>query len=200
MIKIRTKAGILNIILLAGFMLSCGNTREQTEKPLNPPPVDSTSYEMVEQDLIEEQRAEVYVIEKKAVVFFLLNKKEMKELMHEIGDSYRWETEALFNNFSNQVSTFQSLLKKHNINCTLSNSKQFEIKLQEGKVVSFDRIEHDQILGEIITDGIQEPLIEFGMYTNKELAGLLQDFFKIENLGYVPPDSLEIAPDQDTIP
>jgi len=41
-------------------------------------------------------------------------------------------------------------------------------------------------MGEIISDGVQDPIIEFGMFPNKELLAIINNYFQIENL-----DSLE---------
>jgi len=180
----------LSFILLLG--ISCNNTdnSEQSGNKLLDTVPDSTSYEIIEKTIEKEKRAEFYIIENKAVVFFMLNKKEFKDLLTEMGESYRWDAEALFNNFSKQTTTFQSLLKKHNIECIISTSEKFEIKLKNGKVHNFDRIEKDQILGTILTDGIQEPRIEFGLYPNKELAAIIENFFDLKSIGNIPGDTL----------
>jgi len=165
--------------------------------------IQESSPQEIDFDNVEEQKLEIFKVEKKSVIFFSISKREAQNIAKEIGESYKWETEALFTGFINQSKTFGDILRKHNINSSLCNNKQFEIKLKNGKVVNFDRIKEDQILGVILANGEKEPLIRFGMYNNMELAELIQDYFGIKNIGYVPSDSLglkiEKAPNLDSI-
>ena len=191
----------LNLIAPALFILLFTNCRESQpkkelvdEKPLI---VDTLSFEHVEKNLAEEQQSKIYKIEKKALVFFMIDRQEAKKMAHELGDSYRWETDALFNGFIDQSQTFGKLIKKHNIHSELAHNKVFQIILNNGSSVYFDRVKEDQIMGEILTDGKKEPLIRYGMYTSRELANLVQEFFEIENLGYVSPDTLELKKEED---
>jgi hypothetical protein len=152
--------------------------------------MDSSAYAVIEKEIAKENKSKFFVIENKAVIFFMPVKQEVKDFLKELGESYTWEAEALFNNFAKQANSFQSIIQRQNIKCAISTNEKFEIHLKNGKVVVFDRIEQDQIIGQILTDGVQQPRIEFGMYSNRELAGLIQGFFKINSLGYVPPDTL----------
>ncbi len=178
-------------LLMALLAASCNNKsiRENDETSILKP-VDTLSYEEVEKQIKQEQQAEIYKIKKKAVIFFMIDRQEAKRLAKELGDSYRWETDMLFNGFLNQTKEFSRLIAKHNIKSELIFNSKFQIFLDDSSSVIFDREKEDQIMGEILTDGKQEPLIEYGMYTNRELATLVQDFFEIENLGYVSPDTL----------
>jgi hypothetical protein len=183
-----------------GHVVSCKNTinEEKTTSGIEDLEPDSLDYEIVEKTLKEEQRAQFYVVEGKAVVFFMLSKKEFYNLLLEMGDSYRWDAESLFNNFSRQANTFQQAIKKQNIKCIISTSEKFEIRLKNGIAVTFDRIEKDQVIGQILTDGIQEPKIEFGMYDSRELTTLIVNFFKLESIGYIPVDTLNTTKQQDS--
>lgn len=176
---------------------SCNNKsiREKDEMAILKP-VDTLSYEVVERQIKQEQQAEIYKIEKKAVIFFMIDRQEAKRLAKELGDSYRWETDMLFNGFLNQTKEFTRLISKHNIKSELVFSSKFQIFLDDSSSVIFDREKEDQILGEIITDGKKKPIIEYGMYSNRELAALIQSFFEIENLGYVSPDTLSIPEEE----
>jgi len=178
--------------LCALFLGSCNSAdEEQTREKKEPVAVDTMSFEHIEKNISQEQQAEIYQIKKKAVIFFMIDRQEANRMVRELGDSYRWETDAMFNAFIEQSKTFGNLIKKHNIKSELAFNKKFQITLNDSSSVYFDREEEDQIMGEILTDGKKKPLIKYGMYTSRELAGLIQEFFEIENLGYVPPDTLE---------
>ncbi|OQY03296.1 MAG: hypothetical protein B6I20_05315 [Bacteroidetes bacterium 4572_117] len=175
---------IIVSILLSVILFSCGSNYQEVVNV----PIDDTDFVEVKNTLTEDEKIyeddekeEVFVIENKTVVFFVLSKKELRQLNRELGDSYRYETDYLFNNFNRQSKNFKKILAKHDIKSDLIHNKSFLIKLKNGKTVSFNRVREDQIMGEIISDGIQEPLIQFGMYTNKELLEMLNNYFKIEN-------------------
>ena len=55
----------------------------------------STVIEYDDADEIEK----IYIIDKKSVIFFMPGKKEYAELYKEVGDSYKFELDWLFNNF-----------------------------------------------------------------------------------------------------
>jgi hypothetical protein len=199
--RIRIINKLLLTICVIGSIFSCENTtnKEQAIAKIQNTEPDSLDYNVVEKALKDEQRAQFYVVQGRTVVFFMISKKEFNELLLEMGDSYRWDTEALFNNFSWQANTFLQAIKKQNINCIISTSEKFEIRLKNGKTVSFDRIEKDQVIGQILTDGVQEPLIEYGMYNSKELSALIENFFKLKSIGYIPVDTLNTTKQQEDV-
>ncbi|RLD75980.1 MAG: hypothetical protein DRJ10_14335 [Bacteroidetes bacterium] len=178
---------ILVVSLLISFTACQTDQQTIINEPVNDSVISKEVYEL-ETDEIDE----LYIIENKTVIFFLLSKKELKELTKELGSSYRYETDFLFNNYTQQAKRFKKLLAKHNIQSELIRNKKFLIKLKNGQTVSFNRIHEDQIMGEIISDGIQDPIIEYGMFSNKELAALVQNYYKIENLGFVEPENIPL--------
>ncbi len=183
--------------ILVLLFLSCSHpSNNSVENVVIVETVDTLSFEEVEKKIKEEQLAEIYRIDKKAVIFFMINKEDAKNLAKELGDSYRWETDWMFNGFINQTKEFTGLVRKHNIKSELVFNSKFQIILDDSTSVFFDREQEDQIMGEIITDGKKKPLIEYGMFPDKELAKLIQDFFEIENLGYLPPDTSTIPEDE----
>jgi len=171
----------LLIILVLGI-ISCNNSDQNVS---NKPAGEFIYNEPVNDKEEKKEVEELYIIEGKTVIFFVLSKSELKKLTKELGSSYRYETDYLFNNFKQQAKSFKKMLKKHNIQSELIPNKKFLIKLKNGKTISFNRMREDQIMGEIISDGIQDPKIEFGMFSNKELTEIIKKYYKIENFGFV---------------
>ena len=169
------------------FLLSCQNKENTGNELFSSEELNIDDMEVLDED--KDPVNELYIIEDKAVIFFIVSKKEMEKLNRELGSSYRYETDMMFNNFIRQAENFKKILAKHNIYSELARNKRFLIKLKNGQTINFNRIREDQIMGEIITDGVQEPIIEFGMYRNKELVALIKDYFKIKNIEQVkePP-------------
>jgi len=174
--------------LLYGFsfivlvLMSCARDEEKSiRKQAEELVLDEPVYEIEETD----EADKLFVVEDKSVIFFVLSNSEMKKLYRELGGSYRYETDYLFNNFNQQAKAFQKVLAKHNIHSEIAYNKRFLIKFKNGQTVRFNRIREDQIMGEIISDGVQDPIIEYGMYTKKDLVKLLKKYYEIENLGFV---------------
>ena len=177
------------LIIIAFITISCEDSHQKT---IHVPAIELESIDSVKNIEEKEEVDELYIIEDKAVVFFVLSKSEQKKLTQELGSSYRYETDYLFNNFTRQSKSFNKLLSKHNIQSKLISNKKILIKLKNGQTVSFNRIREDQIMGEIISDGVQDPIIEFGMFTNKELISIIEKYFQIENLGFVEEEKIPI--------
>lgn len=177
------------VIILTIVIVSCEDSRQKT---INEPADEFVNSELVNYPEEKKEVDELYIIEDKVVIFFVLNKSELKKLTKELGSSYRYETDFLFNNFIRQAKSFKKLLASHNIQSDLIRNKRFLIKLKNGQTVSFNRIREDQIMGEIISDGVQDPIIEFGMFSNKELVAIIKKYFQIENLGFVEKENLPI--------
>lgn len=176
-------------MILAFVTISCVDSRE---KDIHTPTIELVSNEPANYIEEDEEVDELYIVEDKAVIFFVLSKRELKKLTKELGSSYRYETDYLFNNFTRQSKSFEKLLSKHNIQSKLISNKKFLIKLKNGQTVSFNRVREDQIMGEIISDGVQDPIIEFGMFSNKELVAIIKKYFQIENFGYVEEENIPI--------
>jgi hypothetical protein len=66
-------------------------------------------------------------------------------------------------------------------------------------VVNFDRIAKDQVLGQILTDGVQQPVIEYGLFSSKDLSALIEIFFKLKSIGYIPVDTLNTTKHQEDV-
>ena len=177
------------VIILAFVTISCEDSRQ---KAIHTPANELVSDEQVNNIEEKEEVDELYIVEDKAVIFFVLSKSEQKKLTKELGSSYRYETDYLFNNFTRQSKSFKKLLSKHNIQSKLISNKKILIKLKNGQTVSFNRVREDQIMGEIISDGVQDPVIEFGMFSNKELVAIIKKYFQIENLGFVAEETIPI--------
>ena len=176
-------------IILAFVIISCKDSRERViHTPAPELVINDPSNNMEEKEEVDE----LYIVEDKAVIFFVLSKSELEKLTRELGSSYRYETDYLFNNFTRQSKSFNRLLSKHNIKSKLISNKKILIKLKNGQTVSFNRIREDQIMGEIISDGVQDPIIEFGMFSNKELIAIVEKYFQIENLGFVEEEKIPI--------
>ena len=189
---------IFNSLFL--ILSGCAENTDQTDNFVQKKEENQAIYKQTEAKS-ENQNTDIYTIENKSVIFFIISKKEAQNLISEIGESYRWETEALLNGFAEQAKNFQFVLKRHNIKCAITTNEKFEIRLENDKKINFDRTKNDQLLGQILTNGKKEPLISFGMYRNEELAELIKSFFEISDLGSIPSDTLQSNKDikNDTI-
>lgn len=125
-----------------------------------------------------------------SVIFFMPEPKELEDIIKTNLYS-KWEFTSIINNFKATANSTAKQLKKKNIFSKLTNASYFEIEMDTGGVIIFDRITEDQLMGHIISDGKKEPIINYGLYKNSELKDLIIDFFEIESYENIELDSLE---------
>ncbi len=107
----KTNRLFLPILCPMLFHFCCVSPREEAFQEKTVFETDSIEMEVVADEPIETENAQVLVLEKRSVVFFMINKRELKELIRDMGETYRWETEALFTNFSNQAKNISKFIK-----------------------------------------------------------------------------------------
>ncbi|MBN1253257.1 MAG: hypothetical protein JXR51_10315 [Bacteroidales bacterium] len=168
------------LIFIICTLISCSNNNDVKKEN------NSESENIVSDNNYENssENEKIYIIDKKSVIFFMPGKKEYERLYKEIGESYKYELDYLFNNFKNQQTYFSKELQKNNIYSTMRFETNFQIIKKDGSAKIIRINKEEQIMGEILFDGIKETRIEYGMYTNKELAEIIQDYFNLNNISY----------------
>ncbi len=132
-----------------------------------------------------------FVVKGKSVIFFMLNQREINQLIKQSGDNAQWEFESLFNKFKFTASSLRSSLDKQHITTTITNAKYFEMQPNSGTSIKFDRVKEEQIMGQIFFDGVNKPRIEYGVFKGKELIEIVENYFKIKNIDYVEPKMID---------
>jgi len=179
----------ISALLLFFLLFACSNNMEegklsnnkQEKKVIINDSVIDTNYDIIE---------EVYVIDKKSVIFFMPGRGNLLKLYKEVGNNYRFDLDWMFNNFRNQQKYFKRELKKQNILSTTRYENNFQI-IKKDKTSKFINIKKDeQIMGQILFDGVKDAKIEYGMYKNEELAKIIKDYFELSNVSYEKDSTL----------
>ncbi len=146
--------------------------------------IDTSSYKKSNKKI-----EKIYYIKKNSIVFFKINKTEYNILIEELGGDSNWEMRELFNSFTLNAKSLKKALKKHKIFVVIKTNKIYEIQIDSGKTLRFDRTEEEQIVGQIFCDGKKKPLITYGVYTNKEIVKLVKQYFEINTINVIEPNS-----------
>ena len=172
------------ILLLSFLLFACTNKSEEgkiynrNKKAKVVASADSTinkKYDEIE---------EVYIIDKKSVIFFMPAREKSSKLYKEVGDTYKFDLDWLFNNFRNQQKFFKRELKKQNIFSVTRYEDNFQIIKKDGTSKLININKDEQVMGQILFDGVKDAKIEYGMYKNKELAELIKEYFKVSDVSY----------------
>jgi hypothetical protein len=123
-----------------------------------------------------------YRIKGRSLIFFMLSQREYLQVLKHSSESDRYDLDNLFNSFKLNAFAFKNILEKEKITSDITTARNFEIEQYGGKIIKFDRSSDDQIIGQILSDGITKPRFEFGMISPKEMAEMIEDYFKIPSV------------------
>ena len=114
------------------------------------------------------------------VLFFLPAPKQRQELVKFYGmyDQYRFRD--IFSNFIDLSNTAKNVLRKRGIPVKITYSKRFIFPLDSDTVV-YDVNLEDQIMGYILADGQNPPLIKNGVSKRNQLSKDLRNYFNLSN-------------------
>jgi len=179
---------LYKIIKLLPFILLFACSNNNDEGKLNKNNNKKEKQVTVANDSVTENKyeitEEVYVIDKKSVIFFMPGKEKSAKLYKEIGTNYKFDLDWMFNNFKNQQKYFKRELKKQNIYSKTCYENNFKVIKKDGTAELININKDEQVMGQILFDGIKDAKIEYGMYKNKELAELIKEYFAISNVSY----------------
>ena len=111
----------------------------------------------------------------KAVVFFGPSQAEYLAMSHEQKDAVDEELYDFFHN-RGEVSAF---LAENSIQQISTGRLKIQIQLDGNKSIAFLRRDFDRVVGLILTDGRQEPLVLLGAVAVSDLLSEFEDYFGI---------------------
>ncbi len=180
MIKIKKLFLILFIFIL---FFSCKKERNNKNNNFR----DSMKVELKDTTAnklnLDENKAsspQVMFVRDTEVLFFLPSPKQRQELVKFYGmyDQYRFRD--IFSNFIDLSNTAKNVLRKRGIPVEITYSKRFIFPLDSDTVV-YDVNLEDQIMGYILADGQNPPLIKNGVSKKNQLSKDLRNYFNLSN-------------------
>lgn len=125
-----------------------------------------------------EPKTKIRTIIDTQVYFFLPSPKERQDLIKFYGMYNQYQFRDIFSNFIDLSNTAKSLLITRDINVEITYAKRFIFPL-DGDTIIYDVELEDQILGYILADGINPPLIKNGVTKKDQLSKDLRNYFNL---------------------
>lgn len=125
-------------------------------------------------DSVQTDTAAAFNVSGKAIVFFLPTEKEFQELFEKEGEeSGIYEVSSDFSYYANEIidSLSNASIK------TLTTTNPVIVISYKAKVKIVDRRKLDHIVGVIFTDGVKEPLVNTGVYTDLDYWQMIKEYF-----------------------
>jgi|GEM_PF-790081 len=118
---------------------------------------------------------DTFVVDGKSVVFFSITNMEYDSLL-KIGDKADEIVEVLSDFYHYSENVIDSL-NKTGINCSISAKPIYKIVKDNGEVIIFSKAGKEHIVGAIMTDGKQKPKYYYGVATDVDYFGIINDYF-----------------------
>jgi len=180
---------VLVPFFLTFIFFSCKNSNEiqNTDKLF-----DSLETSITEQidlnsvDISIEETDDKLVLSQKSIIFFMPKKKEISKIVEHYGSYSFYDFQTLFNDFKYLATAIKSNVENKNIHSEITTAPIIEIQTPKNLFV-FKRADVKDILGIILYNGVDEPIVKYGMVTNYDLTILIREYFSysnFENYGY----------------
>ncbi len=170
---------IFFLLLLTIF--SCNSLSEPKENFFDSVKVETKDTVQIVDTLASvEHENSIYVVKKNSVIFFMPSKQERKELEKQHGNFAKYDLQQIFSNFQQLAHSSKRRLSKKHIKTELTTDIIFEIEMDSGGYVVFDKKKEDQLVGVIFSNGIKAPIIKYGVIGHKEINKTVSEFFEVE--------------------
>ncbi len=114
------------------------------------------------------------------VVFFLPSPRERMQMVKFYGTYDQYDFQAVFNNFLNLSQVVRSNLRSRGIPVEITYAKRFVFPMQDDTLV-YDLEKEDQMMGYILADGINMPMIKNGVQKRKQVSNDIRNYFNLKN-------------------
>jgi len=170
-------------IFLLLIMVSCNSLSEPKENFFDSVKVETHDTVQIPDTISSvEHENSIYVVKKNSVIFFMPSKQEKKELERQYGNFAKYDLQQIFSNFQQMAYSSKRNLSKKSIKSELTTDNIFEIEMDSGGYVVFDKNKEDQLVGVIFSNGVKEPIIKYGVIGRKEINKTVSEFFEVEYL------------------
>jgi hypothetical protein len=112
------------------------------------------------------------------VIFFLPSPQSRQELIKFYGTYNQYEFQNIFSNFIDLSRSVKYALKSKKIPVEITYAKRFVFPLDSDTLV-YDLEQEDQIMGYILFDGVNPPLIKNGLQKRKQVSNDLRNYFNL---------------------
>jgi len=128
----------------------------------------------------QENDKNVFTIKDTSVIFFMPSSQEQKELTKIYGTYDQYQMNIVYKNFINLKNLVKRSLSRRGIGVQMSYAKKFIIPMTDDTLV-YDLNIEDQIMGYILFDGENMPVIKNGVQTKKQVTLDIRNYFNLKN-------------------
>jgi len=133
---------------------------------------------------------DVRIISDTQVLFFMPSPAERRELINYYGAYNQYEYQTIFNSFIDLSKTVKSGLSGRGIKVEVTYAKKFIFPTEQDTIV-YDLTLEDQVLGFIIADGINPPIIRNGVQSTRDVSNDLRNYFNLKNFSLYGDNDIE---------
>jgi len=183
----KLKIFIFSILII--FISSCNNNNETKESDKMFDSLETSYENQIDSSSLEinvNESDEKLVLSEKCIIFFMPKKKEISKIIEHYGSYNFYDFQTLFDDFKALAVAVKSNVKQKNIHSEITTSPIIEIQNPNNLFV-FKRADVKDIVGVILYNGIDEPIIKYGKISNSELTIIIREYFQysnFENYGY----------------
>lgn len=183
---LQSKIYWIYFIFILFFVFSCKNNSDN--KNFNDSlKIDISSDSVYYNDSVSTEDKKIQkekTISDTQVVFFMPSPKERQNLLKFYGTYSQYEFQAIINNFLNLSRSVNQSLSYYNIPVEVCYSKKFIFPFNNDTLI-YDLMIENQIMGYIIADGKNYPLIRNGVQKSKTISNDIRNYFNIASYNLI---------------
>jgi len=138
--------------------------------------IDSTTVDTIPNDIVVDER----IVSDTQILFFMPSPKERQEIQKFYGTYSQYEFLDMFNNFVALTNNVKRAMRTSNIEVEVTYAKKFTFPMQDDTLV-YDLEFEGQMLGIILSDGVNYPLIKNGVQKTKDVSNDIRNYFNLSN-------------------
>ncbi len=174
---INNKNTIITLFIFL-VLIGCKNDTEKEVTENNNPEKISLSDTTTNIELESNQNEKTRVLTESQILFFMPSPKEKQELIKFYGYYNQYELQSVFSDFSSMAASTKSSAKRYKLKMEITYAKKFVFPLENDTII-YDLDAEKQIMGYILFDGTNEPLIKNGVQKYKVVSDDIKQYFKL---------------------
>lgn len=129
---------------------------------------------------VDEELDEARIVADTQILFFMPSPEKKKDIVKFYGLYNQYEFQTVFSNFSNLANSVKSAMYSHDIKVEVTYATKFIFPIENDTLI-YDLELEDQILGYILTDGKNMPLIKNGVQLTKDVSNDIRNYYNLAN-------------------
>lgn len=167
----------LSLFLFLLIFYSCKNDNEEGNY------MDSLKVTIIDTTIIDSSNTTIpteRIVSDSQILFFMPSPKERQDFIKFYGVYSQYEFQTMFTNFNNLSNSVKNAMRTTGIPVEVTYAKKFIFPLKDDTLI-YDLNTEEQIIGFILADGVNYPLIRNGVQKKGNVSNDIRDYFNISN-------------------